>query len=200
MIAQRCGAWLALGIGAMLGVSTASIAQTATPGGADTSAAQGVQGWTDANILAHLATGDSLEVETAKLAQQRTQNAQVRQLAQMLINDHSKNQQQGLALAKKAGITPQPAPSDTTPQHVQNEMSRWESDSSPAQFDREWLTFQVEHHSQDLAMLPKLQKQAQSGALKSFIGQTVPVIRKHYDQVRSLQQQSASAGGPGASR
>jgi putative membrane protein len=197
MSAPKCGAWLTLGIAAMLSVSTAATAQKATPAGADTSA---TQGWSDANILAHLATGDSLEVETARLAQQRTQNAQIRRFAQTLIKDHSKNQKQGLALAKKAGITPQPAPSDTTPQHIQQEMSRWQSASSPAQFDRAWLEFQVKHHAEDMAMLPKLQKQAHSKALKSLIGQTLPVIRKHYDRALSLQRQSASAGSPGAGR
>jgi putative membrane protein len=150
-----------------------------------------VASWTDANILAHLRTGDSLEVQTAQLALQQSQNPQVQSLARTLIDDHTRNMRAADSLARALRITPQPAANDTSAQHMMHEMTSWQGVTG-MQFDRSWTQFQADHHRMDVQSLPKLRQQSQNPALQTFIDNTLPVIRMHVDRVQTVQQQVAS--------
>ncbi len=62
---------------------------------------------TDNQIVAVGATGHQLEIDLAELAKSKTQHAEVRKLAQMMIDDHSKGLAEGQALATKLGLAPE---------------------------------------------------------------------------------------------
>ncbi len=180
--------------------STGAVAATrADTTGADTTGAMtsmagsgaDFASWSDANILAHLRTGDSLEVQTAQMALQQSQNPQVQSLARTLIDDHTKNMRAADSLAQALGIALQAAPSDSSAQHMMHEMSSWQGQSGVS-FDRAWTQFQLNHHQMDVQKLPKLRQQAQNPAVQSFIDQTLPVIRMHLDRAQTVQQQVAS--------
>jgi predicted outer membrane protein len=88
-------------------------AGTSGTSGQNRAGSQLPSGMTDANILAHLAMGDSLEIQLSQCELSRAQNAQVRDFAQTLISDHTTSLQQGRTVAQQAGITPQLAAGDT---------------------------------------------------------------------------------------
>ena len=72
-----------------------------------------VVSWTNANIFAHLAAGDSLEIQLSQQGASRTQNQVVRDFANRMIAGHSAHLQTGKQFALQAGITPSQAPDDT---------------------------------------------------------------------------------------
>ena len=50
-----------------------------------------VTGMSQKNVVDHLITADSIEIQTAQLAASRTKNANVRDFANMLVADHQKD-------------------------------------------------------------------------------------------------------------
>lgn len=144
----------------------------------------------DANIVAHLASSDSLEIRMAQMALTQAQDPRVRDLAQMILTDHQQNLQQGMALAQRNGITPQPAPGDTMAQRMMRMMDRMSSmgGSMGARFDTMFVARQVMMHQHTLDQLQRMRGVAQSGAVRQQIDATIPVIRKHLDAARQLAQ------------
>jgi hypothetical protein len=72
-----------------------------------------ISGMSNANIVAHLAAGDSLEVQLSQAVLAQAQNQAVRDFAQRMITEHTQHMQQGRQIAMQGGITPTPAPGDT---------------------------------------------------------------------------------------
>src|SRR5690242_70397 len=66
------------------------------------------------NLVDHRIIGDSIEVEAAKLAAARTQNAAVKDLANMLVTDHSGHLDNLHKLAGKKDIGREANPADTS--------------------------------------------------------------------------------------
>src|SRR5438309_1172007 len=62
------------------------------------------------------AQGDRAEVQLGQLALQKSNNSEIKQFAQKMIDDHGQNQQQVDSLASKLSIT---APSDVAPDEKQ---------------------------------------------------------------------------------
>jgi predicted outer membrane protein len=55
---------------------------------------------TDANIMAHMIVGDSLEIEMARLAAERAGDPEVREFARMLVDEHSRHLATSLEMAR----------------------------------------------------------------------------------------------------
>ena len=65
--------------------------------------------------IAHAAyTADNLDIEYAKIALEKSKNAEVRQFAEVMIKDHTAANESALALVKKLGVTPQDNPFSQT--------------------------------------------------------------------------------------
>ena len=65
--------------------------------------------------IAHAAyTADELDIAYAKIALEKTKNAEVRQFAELMIKDHTAANEAALALVKKLGVTPQDNPFSQT--------------------------------------------------------------------------------------
>lgn len=145
----------------------------------------------DQKFAMEAARGGMAEVELGRLAQQKASNADVKQFAQRMVDDHSKANDQLKAAAEKAGIT---LPTDAGPKH-QAMMSRLQGLSGDA-FDREYMKHMVQDHKKDVS---EFQKQANSGSesnLKEFAQSTLPTLQEHL----RMAQEISSKGGNSADR
>src|SRR3712207_2910852 len=91
---------------------------------------------TDANIMAHMVVGDSLEIEMARLAAERAGDPEVREFARMLVDEHSRHLATSLEMARDEDIGSVPADGDrhaVTPRRMISQLRTM--GSSPA-FDR----------------------------------------------------------------
>jgi len=140
----------------------------------------------DQTFVKTAAEGGIAEVQLAQLAQQKTQNDQVKQFAQKMIDDHTSNNQQLVQLATTLGVTP---PSD--PDAMQQKTSVRLGALSGAKFDRVYIHNQIHDHEM---MLKLFQTEASSGEnpqLKAFAEQTVPVIQQHLALAQRLRKAGA---------
>jgi putative membrane protein len=136
------------------------------------------------------AEGGLAEVQLAKLAQERASSPGVKQLAQRLVQDHTKANQELMALAKNKDMD-LPDELDDTHEDLAKLFSRLEG----AQFDREFLRYQLMHHEKDVASFGLQAKEGQDADLKAFAAKQLPVLQEHLKQVRELVSQHASGKG-----
>ncbi len=129
---------------------------------------------TDMEFVTKAAQGGAAEVQMAQAAQQKTQDAGVKQFAQTMIDDHTPANAKIAELATAKGMT---APTEPSP--AQQKMLAKLQGMEGAKFDHAYLTGQVKAHQ---AMLKLFEREATNGTdpdLKAFAQSTQPVLQKH---------------------
>jgi putative membrane protein len=145
--------------------------------------------FTNANIVSHLGTGDSLEVALSQLGADRGHNTAVRDFARRMVAEHSAHMQAGMQLAMQGGITPASSPADTADAMMEaHASSRLSGLPEGAQFDRQFMRAEVMMHQHMLHDLMTFRPQA-SGAALQLVDQTIPVVRTHLADAQSIWRQ-----------
>ncbi len=138
------------------------------------------------------AEGGLAEVQLGKLAADRAASPEVKQLAQRLVQDHTTANQELLTIAKQKDISV-PKEVDDTHEDVVKLFSRLEG----AQFDREFLSYQVMHHEKDTAAFSFQAKEGRDPELKAFAAKQLPVLQAHLKQLRDLAAHQHATGQSG---
>jgi putative membrane protein len=138
------------------------------------------------------AKGGQAEVQLSKLAADRAASPEVKQLAQRLVQDHTKANQELMTIAKEQDIS-LPKDVDDTHEDVVKLFSKLEG----GQFDREFLSYQVMHHEKDTAAFSVQAKEGQDPALKAFAAKQLPILQEHLQQARQLAAQQHAGGKAG---
>lgn len=127
---------------------------------------------------------DMFEIESARLAQEKAQSADIKELAQMIITDHEKSTADLRTAAQQA----QP-PITVEPQMTPEQQANLQAlrSANGAQFDQAWLQQQLDAHQKALQIV---QTYAQNGDVAVFKqhAQTVSgPIQRHLERVQQLQ-------------
>jgi putative membrane protein len=138
------------------------------------------------------AEGGQAEVQLSKLAADRAASPEVKQLAQRLVQDHTKANQELMTIAKGKDIS-LPKEVDDTHEDVVKLFSQLEG----GQFDREFLSYQVMHHEKDTAAFSVQAKDGKDPELKAFAGKQLPILQEHLQQARNLAAQHHDSGKAG---
>lgn len=139
--------------------------------------------------VAHVAvTANSIDVDLAKVAQSRTQNAEVRKFAGTMITDHSAVNQQAAALAGRLGVTPK---DNAVSQSLLKGASEARTAIDKLQgraFDRAYIDREVAYHQAVLDALDGLLIPTTSNAeLKKLLTDVRPAIAAHLEHARHIQ-------------
>jgi putative membrane protein len=145
--------------------------------------------------VAHVAvTANSIDIDLAKFAQTRSQNAAVKRFAATMIADHSAVNGQAAALAAKLGVTPA---DNAVSQSLLNgaAQARAGLDSlRGAAFDRAYIEREVGYHQAVLDALDKLLIPTTSNAeLRALLVAVRPAIAGHLEHAKSLRTELAAA-------
>jgi predicted outer membrane protein len=144
---------------------------------------------TNAHVLAHIDTGDSLEVALSQLGVDRAQNSAVQNFARRMVTEHSAHMQTVMQTASQAGITPIPSPRDTSEATTTARMiSRLSSTPAGTTFDRRFMRDEVIMHQHLLHDLTMARSQTSGPALQ-VVDQTIPVVRQHLADAETVWHQ-----------
>lgn len=124
---------------------------------------------------------DMFEIQSSQQALSRSQNASVRQFAEMMIDHHTRTSQQLTAAARAAGLTPDPR---LLPMQVQ--MMQQLQQTSGAQFDQLYLDQQVQAHEMAVALHANYARSGDNPALRAVAAAAVPIVSQHLARVREL--------------
>jgi len=141
------------------------------------------------NLVDHMIVGDSIEVEAAKLAAARSQNAAVKDLANMLITDHTSHLDGLHKLAAKGDIGRQPNAADTSGVMEIRMLDQLRSMSADSGFDRAFVREQIMHHTRAIDALKMLRPAAKDDDLQHDIDRTMPVLERHLAQAKQVAAQ-----------
>jgi putative membrane protein len=153
----------------------------------------------DADFVADAASAGMTEVKLGELAQQKAQNNEVKQFAEMMVRDHTKG---GEALKQVATQHSIRVPSQ--PKEEQNELINRLTQLRGADFDREYMEAMVDNHEDVVNLLqsranedrvgenkgtvrPESSDNPAEGALNQWAANTLPTTRHHLDEAKRIQ-------------
>jgi len=142
---------------------------------------------TSNDFVDEAAAGGLAEIETSKLALEKSQSADIKAFANKMITDHTKANEELKTLAKKHDIE---VPDDTTLMKKAKAKILEVRDES---FDAAFANNQVKAHEETIALFKKEaetvtdDKKAGNTELKAFAQKMLPDLQHHLDEAKKLQ-------------
>jgi putative membrane protein len=156
-------------------------AQTGTrPGGATTSIE------TDSFIV-RVAVSNLFEIESSRLALQRSRDPEVRRFAQQMIRDHNAATRRMTTVVRRAGL-PMPPPA----MNAKHQQMLATVQAAP-DFDTAYVSAQLMAHQEAVALFTSYSSNGDVPQLAQFAGATLPVLEMHLEHAQSLSGGAARA-------
>jgi putative membrane protein len=154
---------------------------------------------TDGQILKIAETVDEGEVEQAQAMQDKAQNAQVKRLAQHLIQQHQKNEQKVQRLEQTVQMMPEEsALSHDLQQTAQQTIQQIQQEETRAA-ERTFVNAQVTQHQKVLQLLDdRLIPSAIDSDLKARLEETRKMLEQHMKEAKKVQEALSSQAGTSA--
>jgi putative membrane protein len=142
------------------------------------------KGLTDNEFVTTAANSGMAEVAIGKLAQEKAKNADVKKLAERVVTDHTKANEELMRIAKDAGIN---VPDKTDADH-ESKVKHFGSEADK-NFDKEFVNHMVEGHTKSVDLFTRASKELKNDQLRTFASNTLPTIKEHLDMAKKLQGQ-----------
>jgi putative membrane protein len=132
------------------------------------------------SFLKEASEGNQGEIALAELAQQKSQNPEIKQLAELIQNDHQQSQEKLQTLARTHGVT-------------LNQGLTWSQKRSQAKleklsgtdFDQQYAKDMLEDHVADLNKFQKASEKIQEADVKQFVQDNIPKLLAHLQKAES---------------
>ncbi len=140
----------------------------------------------DKKFAMTVAQTDMAELQVSNMALQKSNNDDVKKLAQKLIDDHTKTTDAMKEIASQKGMT---LPTDTDPKHkalaakLQNE--------SGDQFDKDYIAANSTDHHKVVAMFQKESASGTDPDIKGFATKFLPAIQEHTQMIDDAKSKMA---------
>lgn len=135
----------------------------------------------DAKFTTAAAVGGMAEVELGKLALQKSSNAQVKEFATMMVNDHGKANTELMTIAAAKNIT-LPSTVDEEHKSKMDDLSK----KSGVDFDKAYVDEMVDGHKSTLKLMEDESKNGADAELKAFAAKTAPVVQTHLTMINKI--------------
>ncbi len=154
--------------------------------GAATGLAAGARGAVDTDaFLTNAAIGDMYEIESSRLALERSQSAQVKKAAETIIKDHEAASAKLKAIAAGMGKT-LPTEMDERRKGMMDNLRAADASS----FDDRYLDQQTAAHHEAITMFKGYREMGADATLKAFAAEVTPRLEHHVELVGSLDRES----------
>jgi putative membrane protein len=132
-----------------------------------------------------------VEANLGQLTQTAASSQAVKDYAQMLVTDHTKDFNQLYDVAHQANLT---RPEAIDAEHDKMMIDPFQKLNGAA-FDHRYVQEMIAGHSKAIAIYKKEAADAQNPAVKSYAEQALPVLEKHLDDAKALAPPKAPAKG-----
>ena len=151
-------------------------------------------GLNDPQIATIALTAHQIDVTRGKMAQKKTKNDAVRQLADQMVNDHSNGANEVLALAKKLGVKPeQSAVTKSLQEGARKTAAQLEKLHGTA-FDKAYVDAEVAYHMAVIDAINKVLLPAvKNEEVKKALLDTTPMLQGHLVHAQQVQASLALA-------
>ncbi len=144
----------------------------------------------DSKFMMMAATSDMNEIGLSRVALDKSQNEEVKRMAQMMIDDHTKASEElkPLAMSKNVML---PAAMDSKHQSMMSKMSGM----SGAEFDMMYVKAMVKDHEKAVSMFQKESTSGKDADAKAFATKQLPVLQGHLTMAQSMMNGMKKGGG-----
>lgn len=142
----------------------------------------------DRKFAMMVAQTDLAEIQVGNLALQKSNNAQVKQIAQKLVDDHTKTSTAMKDIASKNGLT---LPTETDAKH--KALAAKLENESGKDFDKDFLAANSSDHHKVIQAFEKESTSGQSTDLKQFATQFLPAIKEHSTMIDQAKGQGGAS-------
>jgi predicted outer membrane protein len=119
------------------------------------------------------------EIQSSQVALEKTQNDQVRQYAQKMVQDHT-----GAGERLKQAAQGQTVPTELDQEHAQ--MVQQLQGTSGPDFDRRYVQWQLAAHQDSVMLFDQYAQNGDNPQLKQFAQQMLPDLQAHLQQVQQI--------------
>jgi putative membrane protein len=147
------------------------------------------------DFLLTAAKGGESEVKIASLALRRGGDDKVKELARMLVKDHTaaNKELQTIAETLNVKVTGLADPAGEAKLAALN-------GKAAREFDKAFLDEMAMCHEKDIALFEAGKKVAKSDKVTAFIDKTLPVLKAHAEKIQSLSNNGVKGGMPAKER
>jgi putative membrane protein len=135
----------------------------------------------DSKFMMQAASSDMMEIATSNMALQKSQNADVRRFAQMMIDDHTKTSDQLKSIAATKNVT-LPAEMDSKHRAMADKLSGVSAD----RFDMEYMKMQVKAHEAAVKLFQTESNKGTDADVKGFAAANLPALQTHLNMARTM--------------
>jgi putative membrane protein len=124
-----------------------------------------------------------MEVQLATLALSKATSGKVKEFAQMMLDDHTKANEELKALAQKKNIT---LPTSLSDKHQKKYTEM--SEKNGADFDKEYCDLMVKDHRDVVEMFKKAQENSKDPELKAWASEKLPTLEHHLSMAERMKE------------
>jgi putative membrane protein len=124
-----------------------------------------------------------MEVQLATLALSKATSGKVKEFAQMMLDDHTKANEELKALAQKKNIT---LPTTLSDKHQKKYTEM--SEKTGADFDKEYCDLMVKDHKDVVEMFKKAQENSKDPELKAWASEKLPTLEHHLSMAERMKE------------
>jgi len=141
----------------------------------------------DQQFLRHAARDGLAEVQLGQIASERATNPEVQHFGQQMVTDHTKANQELMALAQSKNIS---LPKDIDKKHQKTADALAKKHGTS--FDREYTHDMVADHEKAVQLFTTEANEGRDADIKAFASKTLPTLQEHLQMARQLTQQQGS--------
>jgi len=156
------------------GLVIAGLLAAGRAGAADTTTSGSALSSKGSSFVKEASEGNQSEIALAQLAQQKAQNPEVKNLAQMIQQDHQQAQEKLQTIAQAHGMT-----LDTTPTWSQRRSQAKLEKLNGAEFDQQYTKDMLEDHVTDIKKFQKASQNIEDTDVKQYASECLPTLQKH---------------------
>ena len=137
----------------------------------------------DAQFLVDAAEINLEEIRFGKFAKENAMSVDTRELAKMMVEEHTKCLNDLRVLADKKSVTI-PAVISTKGEEAYQQLI----DRAGADFDKKYCNMMVDWHKNAIAKFEKESKDGNDADIKAWASETLPALHKHLDHAQNCQK------------
>lgn len=142
----------------------------------------------DPEVASIAVIANLIDVHYGEIVLEKSDNADIRQFAQTMINDHNAIIKQAAALAKKLGVTPKD--NAVTQQLLNGEKKtiKMLKTKEGTSFNKAYIDNEVAYHKAVISTIKDvLIPQTENGELKAFLQSAMPLLQGHLEHAEMVQ-------------
>ncbi len=137
----------------------------------------------DADFAVEAADGGLMEVELGTLALSKASSPEVKKFAQMMVDEHTKANNELKALAQQKNITLPTVMGNEHQRKVDNLREK-----TGAEFDKDYMDLMVKDHKDDIDEFEDQAEDGKDPEIKSWASTKVAALRHHLEEAQRVQE------------